>query len=1371
MRSDRLVTDADLLNDATDLLEAAGWSQACACVAGRDTSERRCMGEALECAKIRRDAARGPFGAGGGGSAGILHLDGVVFTEAGTMLADGSWTSTGSLAQAGFELDGKGRARIGAPSAADSLRRRGYSMLFLTYLGGWVACGGRLRAGRCLGAAAGVALLCLWAVWAAASLALAQGTPPALGSAVVDGSVLTLTFSADLDVSAVPANSDFAVTVGGAAVSLQQAPTVAGPMVGLTLAAPATAGDAVTVAYDGTALQDTEATPSAVAAFGPVTATNETPLALDSAAVDGATLTLSYDVGIDASSRPAPNAFLVEVSLLERSVNLLAVSGSTVVLTLESGVQAGQLVTVSYVPPSRGVQSDAGIAAAGFDAFEAANTTAASAPSVVSAVVDGQFLVLAFDEDLDAGATPLGPRFAVRVNSMPRDVAGVEVYRDTVALTLAAPAQAGDAVTVSYLRPDVAEIQDLGGTDAAGWSNRLVTNVTATPVPRLWSVRAGDDQVVLVYSWLLDEASVPAETAFTVRVEGAARVVTGVAVEANSVSLTLASMLSPRDTVTVGYSPGASPLRDLAGEQAVALRARTAAGAAVPNTALARLAVPADDVLSRNMYPSFHPDTTHYALRCETRDTLTLLLSMQHPRARLTINGHSYSSMHVSHELKGLSNDSDIVIVVRDGSASTTYVVHCIPAGFPTITTRYGSGASSGLVTFAAQGASHYYYGLLDNNAVPVLHRAQTNRMQNLTYYPNGKHPYAFVERHGTVPRRTWLSPVNYGAVVLDADLNVVDRVGTAGGVVHTDGHDFAIKPNGNYVLLSYESAGRDFSAFTNPDTGTAYSSSEPTEDSIIQEVTADGAEALTWNSYDHMAIEDCLQHRFPADYAHVNTIDVLDDGDIIGSFRGCSQILRIDGATGDVEWRAGRSNRTTTEWTQNLLTVVRDPLGEFCGQHAASLTASGNLLLYDNGVHCVIDPTTRASQRPGGRVTRVVEYRIDTANKEVAWVRDYTYRNDNDTVTDSSGHVVEVDNGNWLISWGNRRRGLHINSDPNNRPPPSATFSEVNPDTGEEVFSMRILARGEVQTSRGHRVPLDGVKDKFTTVDETGPSFERAAVDGARLTVAFDEDLDESPVAANSDFAVTVNGAAADLENTPTVRGRTVTLTLASPVTAPDTVTVAYSGSTLTDTAAAPNAASRFGPSTAANEKPAGFADVDASSVHAANIEALFAAGVTTGCQSEPLRFCPDQPVSRAQMATFLARALNLEVPSGSAGFADVDASSVHAANIEALFAAGVTTGCQSEPLRFCPDQPVSRAQMATFLARALNLEVPSGSAGFADVDASSVHAANIEALFAAGVTTSCQSEPLRFCPDQPVSRAQMATFLARALNLEVPS
>ena len=178
-------------------------------------------------------------------------------------------------------------------------------------------------------------------------------------------------------------------------------------------------------------------------------------------------------------------------------------------------------------------------------------------------------------------------------------------------------------------------------------------------------------------------------------------------------------------------------------------------------------------------------------------------------------------------------------------------------------------------------------------------------------------------------------------------------------------------------------------------------------------------------------------------------------------------------------------------------------------------------------------------------------------------------------------------------------------------------------------------------------------------------------------------------------------------------------------------------------------------------------FGDVDDGAYYEAAVAWMFQQGITVGCASEPLRYCPGEPVTRAQMASFLARALGLEAPAQRAGFADADPSGVHADAIEALYGAQITVGCASEPLRYCPDRPVTRAEMASFLARALGLEGPAERAGFADADPSGVHADAIEALYGAQITGGCASDPLRYCPGQPVTRAQMAVFLYRARDL----
>jgi len=113
------------------------------------------------------------------------------------------------------------------------------------------------------------------------------------------------------------------------------------------------------------------------------------------------------------------------------------------------------------------------------------------------------------------------------------------------------------------------------------------------------------------------------------------------------------------------------------------------------------------------------------------------------------------------------------------------------------------------------------------------------------------------------------------------------------------------------------------------------------------------------------------------------------------------------------------------------------------------------------------------------------------------------------------------------------------------------------------------------------------------------------------------------------------------------------------------------------------------------------GFTDVQVGSTHATAINWLVDAGITQGCTADGNRYCPSDPVTRAQMATFLDRALDL--PAGATTFDDVAAGSTHAASIAAVADAGITQGCTADGNRYCPSDPVTRAQMASFLHRAL--------------------------------------------------------------------
>jgi hypothetical protein len=167
-------------------------------------------------------------------------------------------------------------------------------------------------------------------------------------------------------------------------------------------------------------------------------------------------------------------------------------------------------------------------------------------------------------------------------------------------------------------------------------------------------------------------------------------------------------------------------------------------------------------------------------------------------------------------------------------------------------------------------------------------------------------------------------------------------------------------------------------------------------------------------------------------------------------------------------------------------------------------------------------------------------------------------------------------------------------------------------------------------------------------------------------------------------------------------------------------------------------------------------------NSVFADDIGRLAAAGITKGCNPPANdRFCPDDFVTRGQMAAFLTRALSL--PAATEQFSDVATTDTFAAPIGALAAAGITKGCNSAGTLFCPDDNVTRGQMAAFLTRALSL--PAATEQFRDVATTDTFAAPIGALAKAGITKGCNPPANdRFCPDDFVTRGQMAAFLVRA-------
>lgn len=172
-----------------------------------------------------------------------------------------------------------------------------------------------------------------------------------------------------------------------------------------------------------------------------------------------------------------------------------------------------------------------------------------------------------------------------------------------------------------------------------------------------------------------------------------------------------------------------------------------------------------------------------------------------------------------------------------------------------------------------------------------------------------------------------------------------------------------------------------------------------------------------------------------------------------------------------------------------------------------------------------------------------------------------------------------------------------------------------------------------------------------------------------------------------------------------------------------------------------------------------------DDGSEFSGDIELVASLGVTRGC-NPPFgdAYCPGDAVTRGQMAAFLVRLFHL--PAVAADFFDDDDGTLFEDDINRLAAAGVTSGCT--PTAYCPDDPVTRGQMAAFLVRALGLGGESSENRFDDDD-QSIFEDEIELLAASGITRGCNPPAnTAFCPGDPITRGQMAAFLGRTTQID---
>ena len=351
------------------------------------------------------------------------------------------------------------------------------------------------------------------------------------------------------------------------------------------------------------------ALPLAAYPAGSDTVVDTTAPALESATVNGVSLVLTWDDELDETSAPEADAFTVyvtpdggteETRALE-TTGPVTVEGATVTFTLAYPVVGGDTVTVSYVVPTGAdpnpIRDVAENNAAALTKRAVTNeTNDTTAPVLQTATVNGDLLVLTYDEALDTNSTPWEGDFTVYVTPS----GGTETRRAlrslvtvsgmTVTLELANRVVHSDTVLISYSPswgPWAAPIQDLRWNPAAEFFDYAVTHdMPDTTAPVLQTATVNGASLVLTWDEALDTNSTPAAHDFTVYVtpKGGTEVERNLAmgspvtVSGTTVTLTLASAVVHTDMVTVSYvvpaGGGANPIRNAAEIDAAALTRR-----------------------------------------------------------------------------------------------------------------------------------------------------------------------------------------------------------------------------------------------------------------------------------------------------------------------------------------------------------------------------------------------------------------------------------------------------------------------------------------------------------------------------------------------------------------------------------------------------------------------------------------------------------------------------------------------------------------------------------------------------------------------------------------------------------------------------
>ncbi|UHA74303.1 SwmB domain-containing protein [Paenibacillus sp. 481] len=289
------------------------------------------------------------------------------------------------------------------------------------------------------------------------------------------------------------------------------------------------------------------------------------PVLQAAAMLNTRTIRLTYNENLDKHSVPPIISYFVTVNGAAHDIYDVEVNGEHVLLKLRSGVDAGQVVQLTYAATSgsKVIQDAAGNRVAALERHQVVNNTDTTLPRVVQATVQGSIITLEFNEELESVADAF-EQFRVYVDGSRRSMTHASRSGNKLTLHLSGRVTDNQGVKLSY-RASQYPLKDRAGNSVQSFTDMVVRNLSDRQVPVLQATRVKGNIVTLSYQGALRSEQVPLRSHYSVLVNHVARNVDKVEIKGNVVELTLSSSIGVNDNVTVSYVPGEPRLVDLSG--------------------------------------------------------------------------------------------------------------------------------------------------------------------------------------------------------------------------------------------------------------------------------------------------------------------------------------------------------------------------------------------------------------------------------------------------------------------------------------------------------------------------------------------------------------------------------------------------------------------------------------------------------------------------------------------------------------------------------------------------------------------------------------------------------------------------------------